>query len=238
LRRHGLSATFFVSTGYLDGGRMFNDSVVEIVRRAPGPALDLRSTVLGDLGVHDLATVHARQRTIEQLLPRIKPHPAALREEFCVELQRRAGVGRLPDDLMMTSDQVRAMHRAGMGIGGHTVVHPILSQLHEAAALAEIIRGRETLEDLIGDRVRLFAYPNGRPGVDYTMETVALVRRSGFDAAVSTAQGAAHRGSDPFQLPRFMPWDRSRLRFGLRMLGNLRLGREALSNESGTSAAA
>ena len=34
LARLGLQATFFIATGYLDGGRMFNDTVVEAVRAA------------------------------------------------------------------------------------------------------------------------------------------------------------------------------------------------------------
>ena len=34
LRRHRVPATFFISTGYLDGGRMWNDTVVEAVRAA------------------------------------------------------------------------------------------------------------------------------------------------------------------------------------------------------------
>ena len=36
LRAAGLTATFFVTTGYLDGGRMWNDTVIESVRRAHG----------------------------------------------------------------------------------------------------------------------------------------------------------------------------------------------------------
>ena len=36
LRRLGLPATFFVATGFLDGGRMWNDTVIEAVRGAPG----------------------------------------------------------------------------------------------------------------------------------------------------------------------------------------------------------
>jgi hypothetical protein len=48
------------------------------------------------------------------------------------------------------------------------------------------------------------------------------VRRAGFDAAFSTAWGAATAGADVFQLPRFTPWDRTRTRFGLRLLRNLR----------------
>src|SRR5206468_3278604 len=42
LLRHGLTATFFVSTGFLDGGRMWNDTVIEAVRRTAHQELDLR----------------------------------------------------------------------------------------------------------------------------------------------------------------------------------------------------
>ena len=42
LRRLGLQATFFVATGFLDGGCMFNDAVIEAVRQASGPELALR----------------------------------------------------------------------------------------------------------------------------------------------------------------------------------------------------
>ena len=67
----------------------------------------------------------------------------------------------------------------------------------------------------------LFAYPNGRPDEDYRAEHAQMVRDAGFEAAVSTAWGSARRNSDPFQLPRFTPWDRRRWAFGLRMGRNL-----------------
>jgi hypothetical protein len=50
---------------------------------------------------------------------------------------------------------------------------------------------------------------------------VALARELGFDAAVSTAWGAARAGDDLYQIPRFTPWDRADWRFGLRMAHNL-----------------
>jgi peptidoglycan/xylan/chitin deacetylase (PgdA/CDA1 family) len=34
LQRHGLVASFFVATGFIDGGRMWNDTLIESVRRA------------------------------------------------------------------------------------------------------------------------------------------------------------------------------------------------------------
>jgi hypothetical protein len=49
-----------------------------------------------------------------------------------------------------------------------------------------------------------------------------MARQAGFDAAVSTAWGTATSGCDLYQIPRFTPWDRSLLRYGLRLAANLR----------------
>ncbi|MCP5286917.1 MAG: polysaccharide deacetylase family protein [Burkholderiaceae bacterium] len=229
LRRHGLTATFFVATGYLSGGRMFNDSVTETLRRAPGPSLDLSRTVLGDLGHHRLDSAEARRGAIESVLRTVRHFPVDERDAFCAELQQRTGVSRLPTDLMMEPGQVRRLHQAGMQIGAHTVHHPMLAGLDDEAARAELVDSRAELEAMVGAPVTLFAYPNGRPDQDYSARTAALVKAAGFEAAVTTAWGAAHRDSDPYQLPRFTPWDHSRCRFGLRMALNLRTRRERVA---------
>lgn len=221
LQRHGLPATVFVANGYLDGGRMFNDSVIETIRRAPPGALDLRDTAAGELGRLDLSSNDARRRAIAVLLQTVKPWPVARRDAFCLELQRRAAVRELPADLMMSSAQVRALHRQGVTIGAHTVSHPILAELDDEQALAEITQSRRALQALVDDPIDLFAYPNGRPDIDYSARTVSLVRRAGFAAAVSTAAGVCTAASDPLQLPRYTPWNRTRLRFAVNLWRNL-----------------
>jgi peptidoglycan/xylan/chitin deacetylase (PgdA/CDA1 family) len=217
LQAHGVNATFFVATGFLDGGRMWNDTVIETVRRAPGPLLD--ATALG-LGSHPVDTIGARQQAVGALIGALKYLPMVERLEQVERLVALADVV-LPTDLMMSSEQVRQLHRAGMGIGAHTVNHPILAKLARADARREIADGKAQLEAIIGERVPLFAYPNGKPHGDYAAEHVALVKELGFDGAVSTAWGA-HRGIvDHFQLPRFSPWDRGDLRYLLRLAANL-----------------
>ena len=94
----------------------------------------------------------------------------------------------------------------------------------EGLTVADVIRATAfalPAIEIVGSRIALFAYPNGRPGADYRADAVAVVRDLGFDAAVSTAWGVSRRDSDVFQLPRFTPWDRSRTRFGLRLLRNM-----------------
>ncbi len=217
LARHGMQATLFVATGFLDGGRMWNDSVIEAIRRTEKAALALAELGLGDVAVGSLAEKRA---ALGVVIPAIKHLPPS---------QRAAAVARivdaaqacLPDDLMMSSQQLKAWRQAGQGVGAHTISHPILARTPLDEARREIAGSREHLERLLGEPVRLFAYPNGRPGEDYLPEHVGLMSELGFDAAVSTTWGAASAASDRFQLPRFTPWDRTRFRFGVRMLQNL-----------------
>lgn len=218
LRKHGLTATFFIATGFLDGGRMWNDSIVESVRACAATSLDL--DWLG-LGRFPLSSLHERRSAITSLIKQIKYRPLAERLELGAQLaiQTRA---HLPNDLMMTSEQVKTMHQFGMQIGAHTVSHPILARLSDAQAGLEILDSKNILEQLLGERVGLFAYPNGKPEEDYTSRSVAIVRDMGFDAAVTTHWGVSRSGDDLFQIPRFTPWDTSKLRFGARMLTNLR----------------
>jgi peptidoglycan/xylan/chitin deacetylase (PgdA/CDA1 family) len=218
LRRHGLPATFFIATGFLDGGRMWNDTLIEALRRCPRPTLDLGAL---DLGQHILATPRDRRIAIDKLIGGAKYLAAAQRIALSERVAAIAGVN-LPADLMMSSAQVQELHRAGMQIGAHTMSHPILARLTPDAARQEIAGSSRRLEALLGQRVGVFAYPNGKPGDDYGKEHAALVRELGFDAAVSTAPGAATMGADIMQLPRFTPWDRSRLRFGARLAANLK----------------
>ena len=58
------------------------------------------------------------------------------------------------------------------------------------------------------------------PHEDYAAEHAQMVQDCGFIAAVSTAWGAASARSQRYQLPRFTPWDKSRLRYGARLLAN------------------
>lgn len=220
LQRHGLTSTFFIATGFLDGGLMWNDMIIETVRGAQADWLDLNS--LG-LGRHDVSSAGKKQLAIAALIDQIKYRPVAERVDLGTRMARQAHVS-LPVDLMMTSREVQAMFRAGMQIGAHTVSHPILARLTDDDARREIVGSRVFLENLLGERVGLFAYPNGKPSEDYNSNSVGIVRSLGFDAAVSTQWGTSRKGDDLLQIRRFTPWDRSRARFGMRLLNNVRQG--------------
>jgi peptidoglycan/xylan/chitin deacetylase (PgdA/CDA1 family) len=220
LKRHGLSATCFVATGFLDGGRMWNDTLIEAVRGCQKPVLDLSE--LPELGLKPLAlgTVEEKRLAVATLINAAKYRPPPERAALTEAIARLARVA-LPTGLMLSSNQVKAWQQAGMQVGAHTVSHPILATLGHAQASQEIAGSKRSLERLLDAPVGLFAYPNGQPGQDYTAQHVAQVRRLGFEAAVSTQAGAAKMGDDVFQLPRFTPWQAGKLRFATGLLANL-----------------
>lgn len=218
LQRHGVSATFFVASGFLDGGRMWNDTVIEALRNTRLSVLDTGLDGLRELSLGD---IDAKRHAMHRLLAAVKHMQPAERLETVEGIASHCAV-TLPDDLMMSSAQLRALRAAGMIIGAHTVSHPILAVTSLEQARQEIESGKAHLEQLLGEPVRLFAYPNGKPGSDYRPVHVNMVRELGFEAAVSTHWGANTCDSDPYQLLRFTPWDRNKLRFGARLLQNLR----------------
>ena len=215
LQRHGLPATFFVATGFLDGGRMWNDTVIECIRQTTRSAIDVE-----ELGVAGLPTqtVAERRVAIARLIPLIKYKDLACREALLTALYRSCGSPVLSDSLMMRSEQVRSLHTAGMEIGAHTVNHPILAAVPDPVARQELQQGRDVLQRLTQAPVATLAYPNGRPGTDYDQRHVAIARELGFQQAVTTAVGVARPGDDLLQLPRFTPWDTTPSKWTVRLL--------------------
>lgn len=219
LRELQLSATFFIAVGYLNGGMMFNDRVLETLRRVPAGELDLHCVGLPSQRVDTMEQRHA----VAMAVIRAVKHLDVAEREDRVQALAQQSPEPLPTDLMMTTAQLQRLASSGMEIGGHTQTHPILTKITDAQVREEIAGGREILESWLGQPVRLFAYPNGKPGQDYAPRHVDMVREAGFTAAVSTVPGVSTCHSNQWQLARFTPWDTTPLRFAAKLVGNLTL---------------
>jgi peptidoglycan/xylan/chitin deacetylase (PgdA/CDA1 family) len=217
LQRYGIPVTVFLATGCIGSDRIpWHDEVLlafEGTRRK-----DFRLPITGGAPL-PLATETDRAFAASHALATLKPLPegerlaavAAIRDE----LGSGAGYGvEMP--LMLDWERVRAMRRADVRFGAHTVTHPILSRVTPERARGEVVESKREIERELGEEVTLFAYPNGRPE-DFTDETVALVRAAGFRAAVTTSFGANESGSDPFRFRRGTPWEADAARFALKL---------------------
>jgi len=197
LQRHGVTASIFIAVDAVRRGIMWNDLVIEALRRAP-EEIDLTPSGLGRV---KLTSDLDRARLVGSLLDRLKYVPLDERFDRARALYEHVARAAAPR-LMLTDEGVRRAARAGMDIGAHTVNHPILAKLDADTARQEIEVSRHLVTEMTGIVPKSFAYPNGRPGRDYGPEHVAMVRACGFEVAVSTAYGCADRRSARFELPR------------------------------------
>lgn len=212
LQRHGLKGTFFISTGFLNGGRMWNDDIIEAIRASPNVVVDWSEFGLGQ---YDLTTHQGRVLAIDTILGTLKYFPHTERRAIAREIAHQSGTQEY-STTMMNSNEVRLLRAAGMELGAHTHSHPILSNLSEREAESEIAQGKAELEAILGEPVTSFAYPNGNSKRDLGMRDAAIVKRLGFLAAATTDFGMASSHTNPFFIPRFTPWDRTPHRFALR----------------------
>jgi glycosyltransferase involved in cell wall biosynthesis/peptidoglycan/xylan/chitin deacetylase (PgdA/CDA1 family) len=94
--------------------------------------------------------------------------------------------GPLAGRALMSWEDLRGIHAAGMAIGAHTVSHPKLTTLPLDAALREIEASRDRIATEIGARVEHVAYPYG----SFSQELRQAVEGAGFATASGTRPGA------------------------------------------------
>lgn len=213
LRRLGLPATFFITAGAIEQGIMWNDLVIEGVRRGQGD-VDLSGYGFGAYRLSDNA---ARQAAIRDIIEHLKYQPMEQRWSIAESLYSEI-VEDSPPRLMMTKDEVAELGGQGFDIGAHTINHPILKELSAGDARMEIEASRDWVADVVGKAPTAFAYPNGKPGTDFDASHEAMVIDAGFDAAVSTRWAVAHRSDSSYSLPRCKPWERNKSGYWMRLV--------------------
>lgn len=214
LVRHGLTATVFVTTGFIGTGEIpWFDRLAMAIRSTAKNAV-----VLPGGGTAPLASVGDRLRAVEAVLGRLKRLPDEERRarlEDVIDHLGAPGAGERKS-AMLSWDDVHALRGLGLSVGAHTVSHPILARMSAAKAWEEIHGSKTAIERALGAPVRGFAYPNGGPD-DYTPETAALVREAGFACAVTTRRGLNSPETPPFELRRGGPWESHLPTFALKL---------------------
>lgn len=139
---------------------------------------------------------------------------------------------------MLTAAELRELRASRVTIGAHTVSHHHLTRLPLAQAQREIEDSRAELEQIVGDRVRHFAYPYGE--LNDALRAFVAGR---FDSACGIDLRFARHGDDFYNLPRIDTSyfdELSRLggsdaltgRAYIRILRSLRAARKALTRDA------
>jgi peptidoglycan/xylan/chitin deacetylase (PgdA/CDA1 family) len=98
----------------------------------------------------------------------------------------------------MTWAQVQELSAGGMDIQSHSVTHPHLRMLAPDAAYKEIAESKATLEKRLGKPVVAFCYPFG----EYNNAVIEMVKRAGYESAVTLASGYRQRADELYTLHR------------------------------------
>lgn len=185
LKGHGAPATFFVTTGFLDNPRLsWWDEIAWMVRTSRKPGIEA-NTWLSTPIVYDEPD---REKAVRSLLKAYKTMPADATDAYLGFLANATGSGRYDpgrgSQMWMTWDMLRDMRAAGMVIGGHTVNHPVLSQLPAERQWEEISGCGRRLAEELGEPMLYFSYPVGKR---YTFNDVtrACLPRAGVRYAFS-----------------------------------------------------
>jgi peptidoglycan/xylan/chitin deacetylase (PgdA/CDA1 family) len=95
-----------------------------------------------------------------------------------------------------------------IAIGGHTTNHKKLSNLKEREQKFEIQSNKTFIENIINTEIYHFSYPYGQK-IDFTKETMNLVKKSGFRLALTAYPGIVTRYTNCYKLPRYVikNWD-------------------------------
>jgi len=103
----------------------------------------------------------------------------------------------------LTLEQLTELRDSGLvEIGSHTLNHPILKNETEELVDYEISQSILDLEILLGEKVSLFAYPNGIPGIDFGLREMQILKKCGIKLAFSTKSEGFSLQDNPFSIPR------------------------------------
>jgi len=218
LRRLQIPAFFFLATGFVGAAS------AGTLRRHWTEDLIARLSLAAKDGVFDVAAIEAclpslrheltgrtASTAILRIIGHLKTLPHQQRTDRLAALKeplRPPAPEAFPADsaghsilASMTWDQAQEAARHAVTLGGHTVNHPVLSQLPDEASAAEIEESLDAIATRTGRPADWFAYPYGGPQ-DVTAFHREVLRETGCCGAFTQVPGFNDAATHPLALHR------------------------------------
>lgn len=190
LKRYGIPATIFVSTGYVDSQEPFwFELAAYLVYRVPPRTLELH-----DGRVFPTGTSHNdRAASLRQVQGILKDLPNSQRVTL-LERWTRAFAALIAHEAMRHSlpiswQQICEMASSGIDFGSHTVTHPNLTRLSDQDLTRELIESKRLLETHLQRSIESIAYPIGTLSA-FDQRVTTATARHGFKLGVTYVSGA------------------------------------------------
>jgi peptidoglycan/xylan/chitin deacetylase (PgdA/CDA1 family) len=222
LTKHGLPATFFLTTAMLGSQREFWwDELERLLLQPealpavlhvgaggqprefqPSPAAARSWDPRAGRGVHPWeAAPSTRLAFYYTVWAYLKPLEENARQEALTEIRQQLGAVEHLRETHRTLglDEVRRLAECtGVDVGAHSVSHAALSERSAEQQRWELQQSKRDLEKLIGRPVYGFAYPYG----DYGVESAQLALEAGYEFACTTEGKGLCRTTALYLLPR------------------------------------
>jgi peptidoglycan/xylan/chitin deacetylase (PgdA/CDA1 family) len=209
LKKHGVPATFFVTTGFINGDLWLWPDKVKWILQQTSPqesvvTLNKKNFILSQYWYKNWSEIISYCLSVNE----------DIKQAIITSLskQLKIEIPCTPPEPYKASNwqELQEMQDYGIEIGGHTVSHPSLTKVSRQQSKIEISNCLADITKNLGDKKRTFCYPNGFPE-DYDNEIKNIVEEVGFVGAVS-AFNDCHNIDIPYAWRRYVV-DNKKLNF-------------------------
>jgi peptidoglycan/xylan/chitin deacetylase (PgdA/CDA1 family) len=186
LKAEGVPATFFITTGFVDAPQLpWWDEIAWMVRTSRQDRVELPRWIPAPISFDE----PEREEAVRTLLRAYKAMPAESTGRYLDAVAEATRSGRcdaaaVGRGFWMDWEMLREMRAAGMTVAGHTVTHPVLARTSIKRQREEILGCGARLAEEMGEPMRYFSYPIGKPG-SFDAVTQDCLREAGVRYAFS-----------------------------------------------------
>lgn len=206
LLKYGIPATFFITTGYINGKKEFWWDNLERLCRFDNKEKSFN--LFDDIYSYTWPTNDDTERINMTLDLRLllRKEPSLLkRNKWMHQLEQWSGLDENSNrkiNICVGEDEIKKMDFSELiTIGAHTVSHRSLGNLDYNEQEEEIIDSIKKLETIVGHKIEVFSYPFGKRH-DYTNETVNILKRNGIKKSATTEIINLNYSNRLFEIPR------------------------------------
>ncbi|MFL0796111.1 MAG: polysaccharide deacetylase family protein [Cellvibrionaceae bacterium] len=202
-KKYDCPATYFVSTGIVDGGGWMWDSKLMFLIDEAIKQGKLKNII----GMFQFSFLD-KEEVVEAIVKQLKSKEYSLIQEKINEIAIFLGIelpASPPDKYrFMSWGDIRKAEMAGMRIGPHSKNHYILSSLSGEQAKYEIQSSWSDLKEKVEKPSPVFCYPVGKPE-DYGVREKEIVQSTDMVGAVTASPGGlgVSGGVDYYEIPRY-----------------------------------
>jgi peptidoglycan/xylan/chitin deacetylase (PgdA/CDA1 family) len=211
LKKHSIPATIFLSTDFIESGKIPWFLKVGIILSADAFSFERISDVFEKVKAEhpdsrsaqllDREVAYAMGGSTDRLMELLKSLEPEMTDRLINEMASACGVSLdqwSERKWMIDWNEAALMNQDIIDFGSHGCSHRILTQLTSSEAAHELSESARLIRERLGTPLNLLAYPNG----DYNDEIRRLAVEAGYRAAVATRSSSGESGLDLFGLGR------------------------------------